>query len=256
MSTDRFETKPGVELPKPEDRRPKRFYKEVMAGEANPALGEGYAVLLDGRPVRTPAKKVLLLPTAQLARLIAEEWAVQGERVDPSGMTMTRLAFVTLDRDAFLSRTAIDEVAKYAETDLACYRAETPPELAAAQAEAWDGPLDWARTRLKAEFSVTKGLFPIGQPPEAIRAVRATAESLDAWRLTALAHATALAGSAVIALMLLEGEIDGETAFRLSTVDETHQAERWGADEEASERLARLREEMIAAGRFIAALAA
>ena len=252
---ERLGMKPGLKLPEPEDRRPKRFYKAVEAGEGG-ELGEGWTVRLDGRVLRTPKREALLLPNRALAEAVAEEWSAQGERIDPAGMPVTRLSFVTLDRDASGDAAAIAEAAKYAGTDLVCYRAEEPADLVAAQAQAWDPVIDWARARFDIDFVVATGLLPVDQPETAIEGVRGYAAQLDRWALTGYVQAVATSGSALIALMLAEGEIDGEQAFELSRIDETHQEALWGQDAEAAERAAAVRTELLGAGRFIAALKA
>jgi chaperone required for assembly of F1-ATPase len=247
-----FETKPGVKLPTPEDNRPRRFYKEVTvkAGKL------GWEILLDGRNVKTPAKKVLALPTEALAKILANEWAEQGERIDPPLMPATRLAFVTLDRMADTRAETAAEIAKYASTDLLCFRAPQPVDLALAQAAAWDPLLVWAKTDLGAELVSVAGVIPADQDPVALQAILARAASLDDWTLTALAHVTALSGSAVLGLALLEDRIDAEQAFALSTIDENYQISHWGKDEEAVARLAALRNEVVVVGRVLRALAA
>lgn len=248
--TDKFETKPGVRLPKPEDRRPKRFYETVTVE----AGATGFAVRLDGRGVKTPAKTTLEVPTEALARQVAAEWQAQGERIDAPSMPATRLCFVALDRmDAAFDAT-VAEVTRYATTDLLCFRAPEPADLVAAQAAAWDPLLAWAERALDAHFVPATGLMPIDQDPVALQRVMAKAGEQDKWRLTALAHATAVCGSAILGLALLEGEISGEQAFALSSVDEAYQASHWGEDAEAAERLALLKAELVAVDAFLRAL--
>jgi chaperone required for assembly of F1-ATPase len=247
-----FETKPGVKLPTPEDNRPRRFYKDVTveAGDS------GWLVLLDGRSIKTPAKKMLALPTEALAMILAGEWAEQGERIDPPLMPATRLAFVTLDRMAETRAETCAEIAKYASTDLLCFRAPQPPDLALAQAAAWDPLLAWAKSDLGAELVAVAGVIPADQDPVALQAILARAALLDDWQLTTLAHITALCGSAILGLALLEGRIDAEQTFALSTIDESYQISQWGEDEEAASRLTALRNEVVVAGRVLRALAA
>ncbi len=248
--TEKYETKPGVRLPKPEDNRPKRFYETVSVepGET------GFSVRLDGRVVKSPAKTALEVPTEALARLIAAEWEAQGERIDAPSMPTTRLCFVALDRmDESLDAT-VAEVTRYAATDLLCFRAPDPADLVAAQVAAWDPMLDWARNALDAHFVPATGVLPVDQDPIALQRVMAKAGEQDKWRLTALAHATAICGSAILGLALLEGEIDGDQAFALSSVDEAYQASQWGEDSEAAERLALLRAELVAVHAMLRAL--
>lgn len=247
---ERYQTKPGVRLPKAEDRRPKRFYETVSV---EPVEG-GWAVLLDGRGVKTPARQSLAVPTEALARMIAEEWTRQGERIDAPAMPVTRLCFVALDRMADAHAETVAEVTKYASTDLLCFRAPDPAELVAAQAAAWDPMLAWAERAMGAHFVAATGVLPVDQDPVALQRVMAKAGEQDVWRLTALAHATAICGSAILGLALLEGEISGDQAFALSSVDEAFQASQWGEDAEAAERLALLRRDLMAADAMLRAL--
>ena len=245
-----YETKPGVKIPSRENSLPKRFYADVEVS----ADGDGFAVLLDGRPVKSPAKRALALPTRELAELVAGEWAAQGERIDAPAMPATRLCFVALDLIPDARAATVAEVTKYASTDLVCFRAPEPPELVAAQAASWDPITAWAERVLEAHFSPAAGLMPIDQDPVALQRVMQRAGALDDWRLTTLAHVTAVCGSALIALALLDGEVDGEKAFVLSTVDEHFQISQWGEDHEAADRLARLRTELVVMGQVLRAL--
>lgn len=248
--SDRFETKDGVRIPKPEDTRPKRFYETVSIA---PAEGE-FAVLLDGRPVRTPAKKPLSLPSQALADLVAAEWSAQGERIDAPKMPISRLCFVALDRMAEAREDTAAEVTRYASTDLLCFRAPDPAELVSAQSAAWDPMLKWASDALGVQLVSATGLLPVDQDPIALTLVHGRAKALDDIALTALAHATAVCGSAILGLALMEGEIDGETAFALSTVDEAFQISQWGEDAEARERLDALKTELISVEQVLRAL--
>jgi chaperone required for assembly of F1-ATPase len=246
-----FETKPGVKLPQTEDPRPKRFYKTVTveAGE-----GGAWRVLLDGRGVKSPARKELALPTKAAAEIIAAEWAAQGEHIDAPTMPASRLAFVTIDRMAEARAETAAEVAKYASTDLLCFRAAEPTDLVLAQNAAWNPLLDWAASELGVTLKAVAGIMPVEQDPVALHTVLTRAVSLDDWKLTALAHTTAVCGSAVLGLALLERRIDGAQAHALSTVDEVYQAAHWGADEDAAARNAILRAELVVVGNWLRAL--
>ncbi|WP_291844452.1 ATP12 family protein [Maricaulis sp.] len=245
-----YETKPGVKIPSRENSLPKRFYTDVTVV----AEGDGFAVHLDGRPVKSPARRALSLPTRALAELVASEWAAQGERIDAPAMPATRLCFVALDLIPDARAATVAEVTKYASTDLVCFRAPEPAALIASQAAAWDPIIAWAGRSLDARFVPATGLMPIDQDPVALQRVMQRAGELDDWRLTTLAHVTAVCGSALIALALLEGEIDGEKAFVLSTLDEHFQISQWGEDHEAADRLARLRRELVVMGEVLRAL--
>ena len=230
----------------------KRFYKEARA-VALPD-GGGFAVEIDGKRLRTPAKGEMTLPTMALAAAIAEEWQAQGDQVVPHTMPLMRLASTALDLVAKRREAVVEEVAKYAGTDLVCYWATDPPELIARQQAAWQPLIDWAMLRFDAPLAVTSGVVPRPQSTEALHAFTAAVEAHDAMRLTALQATTAACGSLVIALALLEGRIDASEAFAASQIDETFQIEQWGEDEEAARRRAALAEDIRSAARFVALL--
>lgn len=226
----------------------RRIYESV---EVRGAEG-GFAVTLDGRPVRTPTGHPLRLPTRALAQAIADEWAAQEETVRPPTMPLSQLAVTWIDKVTEGRAATVEAVARYAETDLLCYRAEEPDDLVDAQDAAWRPLLDWAASDLGARLTVTTGIVPVAQPEEAVAALRAAVEALDDVALTALSGAAAAAGSVVVGLALIAGRIDAAEAFAASQVDETHQAGRWGEDAEAADRRTRIRGDIEAAARFLA----
>ena len=220
---------------------PRRFY--TQAGVA--ALEDGYAVLLDGRPVKTPAKQTLLVPVEDLAHAIANEWENQVERINPFTMPLTRLCHVALDRMGEARKPAAAQIAQYAATDLLCYRAEDAG-LAERQAEVWDRYLAWAKTALDAPLAATRTLTPIAQPEASLKALEGRALALDDLRLTGLVSAAPILTSAVLAFALLEEEADGETVWAASRLEEDHQSERWGEDHEAAQAAANKKRDLLA----------
>ena len=222
---------------------PRRFYKQ--AGVAAAQDEGAFGVLLDGRPVKTPAKNTLQVPAEDLAQAIAREWEDQGERIDPFTMPLTRLCHVAIDRMAEARQGAAAQVAQYASTDLLCYRAEDP-DLAERQAAAWDSYLAWSRTALDAPLEVTRSLTPIAQPPASLTALERRALALDDLRLTGLVSAAPILTSAVLAFALLEAEADGKAVFAASRLEEDFQAERWGEDHEAAVAAANKRRDLLA----------
>ncbi len=224
----------------------KRFYKSVAVG----AAGNGFSILLDGLPVRTPAKSVLELPNRALAEAVAAEWAAQGESIRPTEMHLTQLASTALDRLSPMRDMVIDTVVAYAETDLLCHRASSPIELIRRQQAAWQPLLDWTAVTFDAPLRVTEGVIPVGQPPAAIAALRRAIQGCDNLHLTVLHNATVLLGSVVLGLALLHGRVDAAIAFEASQIDETFQMERWGEDIEAAARRAALRREIEATAHF------
>jgi chaperone required for assembly of F1-ATPase len=221
----------------------RRFYKDV-------AVVDG-AILLDGRPVKTPARASLTLPTPALAEAVAGEWRMQGEDVDPRTMPLTGLSNAAIDRVAPDPAAFARPLADYAESDLLCYRAEAPAELVVRQAEAWDPLLDWARTRFDIAFVVTTGIVHASQPPATIARLSEALLARDAFALAAMSPLVTIGGSLVAALALAEDAIDADRAFDLTHLDELWQAERWGEDRLALEARASRRRDFMAAAELL-----
>ncbi|MGE0716975.1 MAG: ATP12 family chaperone protein [Alphaproteobacteria bacterium] len=226
----------------------RRFYRQVaVAADAG-----GHRVELDGKPVLTPGRAVLLLPTPALAEAVAGEWTAQGETIRPPTMPLTQIAATAIDRVRPNPAAMVDAIARYGETDLVCYRADEPPALVARQHAVWQPLVDWAALVHDAALRVVHGVMPEAQPADALSALRAAVARQDEWGLAALSVATSAAGSLVIGLALLAGRIDAAAAWEASQLDELFQVERWGEDAEAAERRALLRDDIAAAARFAA----
>lgn len=222
---------------------PKRFWKDATV---DPVEG-GFRILLDGRPVKTPGKHELRLPTPAVAEAAAAEWRAQVDHLDPATMPVTRIANSVID--AVIDRR--DEVAadalKYAGSDLLCYRAEGPERLVARQSELWDPLLDWIDETRGARLLVAEGVMHVAQDGDALHALSASLVGLDPWRLAALHVMTTLSGSFVVALAVMEGRLTPDAAWSVAHVDEDWSAEVWGRDAEAEARLAHRRVEWDAA---------
>ncbi len=232
----------------------KRVYKTV-AVEPAPEAGAGHRVLLDGRPLRTPAKAALLLPTRALAEGVAEEWQAQGESIDPNAMPLTALSCSAVDLVQAKRDETVGELAGFAGHELLCYRASHPEALVERQRAQWQPLLDWAALELDAPLAVTEGVLSVEQPPDALAALCRAVERYDDWRLTALALAVRISGSLVVGLALAEGRIDARAAFEAAELDESFSIEQWGEDAEAAKRRAGLLAELTAAERFLALVA-
>lgn len=227
----------------------KRFYKDAVAGTE---AGEGgYPVLLDGKPVRTPARRALAAPSRALAQVIADEWNAQVDVIDPGKMPLTRLANAVIDAVADRPEPVADEIARYLGNDLLCYRADAPEGLVAQQTAMWDPVLSWARDELGARFIQVQGVIHAEQPQEAIAAARAGIPG-DVWRLGAVSSITTLTGSALLALALARHAIGVERAWAAAHVDEDWQMSQWGRDEMALARRAYRYAEMQAAASVLA----
>tara|TARA_R110000868_G_scaffold29889_2_gene110961 strand:+ start:1173 stop:1874 length:702 start_codon:yes stop_codon:yes gene_type:complete len=225
----------------------KRFYK--TAGVS--ATEGGYAVELDGRPVKTPAKKFLVVPGQALAAAIAAEWDAQGDDIDAHSMRLTRLANSVIDRVVEHRDSVIDEIAGYAETDLVCYRATEPAELARRQEEGWAPLVSWIRERHNVDFEVTTSLLPVAQGKNCIETIRSAVADFDVFALAGLHLVTVCSGSVVIGLAVAAARIDGPAAWELSLIDETYQIEEWGEDPEATKRRAGLLDDIVAGAAFL-----
>lgn len=228
---------------------PKRFYKEVSL---QPGEG-GWSVLLDGRPVKTPAKRALQVPSETLAQALAAEWSAQETVIDPFTMPITRILHVALDRIEGVREGAAEEVAKFGRTDLLSHRADESG-LAARQSELWDPYLEWARTALDAPLNAAATVLALEQPESSIEALKARALAQDDLRLTALVSATPILGSAILAFALLEGEADAEAVWTAARVDDDYQTERWGEDSEAALAAANHKRDLIACETVMRAL--
>ena len=215
---------------------PKRFYKVVStAGQAG-----GHAVLLDGKPVKTPAGKALVLPNAALAALVAGEWDAQATHIEAARMPATRLAFTAIDFVGEARDATAAEIGRYAGADGICYFADGPDALVERQVERWGPVITWAEKTLGVAFVRVTGIRHEEQHAAPLLRLARRAEEEDDFGLVGLAHATALFGSAILAFALHAGELDGQAALDLSRLDEIFQQERWGVDEEAAERAANM----------------
>ena len=221
----------------------KRFYQSVAAGE----LEGGYGVLLDGRPLRTPAAARLTVPSESLAAALAEEWAAQAERILPASMPMTQIVCTAIDLAASEPERVVEELLGFAEAELLCYRAEEPEELVRRQAALWQPLLDWAAEAYGARFLLATGIVHRAQPPESLAALGQAVARHDPLTLAALAAAVRAAGSLVVGLALTEGRLTPEEAFTVAELDETYNIEQWGEDAQAAARRAAVRADLAAA---------
>jgi chaperone required for assembly of F1-ATPase len=228
----------------------KRFYQDASIA----AQEGGFAVLLDGKPVKTPGGRPLLLPTERLALAIAAEWREQGEEIIATAMPLLRLANTVIDSVAANRDEVINAILRFGENDLICYRAHQPQALAARQKAGWDPLLDWVAHEHRANMRVAAGLTHVDQPPQALNALRRALEGFDAFSLGGLHVIASITGSAVLALAVAGQFVSGARAFELSRIDEIYQAEKWGEDAEAARRAAALAHEVDKAAELIASV--
>jgi chaperone required for assembly of F1-ATPase len=222
----------------------KRFYETAH-------LGEGGAILLDGKPIKTPARRTLNAPTRELAEAIAGEWNLPSDVVDPACMPLTRLANAIIDAVCDAPRPVADEIEKYLRSDLVFYRAEAPAGLVEKQARAWDPVLAWARERFNARFVLAQGVVHVAQPRESVEALR-SAIPTEPWRLGAVSSITTLTGSGLLAVALAHRAFDPDEVWSAAHVDEDWQMSQWGRDEIALQRRAFREAEFRAAEKVLA----
>lgn len=225
---------------------PKVFWTEVHVVEA----AGGFEVTLDARPLRTPGKQPLTLPTRAMAEAVAAEWQAQEDTVNPLTMPATRAANSAIDKVAPQRADVAKLIAAYGETDLLCYRAASPAALADRQAAGWDPLLDWAAEALSARLTPVAGVMPVAQDPAALAALSGQVARQDDFGLTALSDLVGLSGSLILGLAVDMGRLTPDEAWALSRIDETFQAEQWGQDEEAAEAAEVKRQAFLFAERF------
>ena len=227
---------------------PKRFYKDVAIKDE-----EGRAaVLLDGRPVRTPGKAPLSVPSKKLAEAIAEEWRVQGDHIDPRTMPLTKLANSAIDGIEGHTEAVVDDIVSHAAADLLCYRAGGPKGLLAEQAQHWDPVIAWARDVLNAPLTLADGIVHAPQADASMAEIRKRLGEFDAFSLAALHVMTSLTGSALLALAVALKRLTPDEAWAAAHVDEDWQVGKWGEDAEAKERREARRRDFDAAARTLA----
>lgn len=225
----------------------KRFYTHAdVTGEAAP-----FGVALDGKPLRTPARAPLALPTLALAAAIAAEWNAQGAAILPRTMPVAGLCNAAIDR---IDADFAAGLARFAESELLAYRAEAPPALVARQAELWDPWLAWARARYDVDFAIVTGIIHRPQPPATLARIAAAYGAFDAFRLAALNPVVTICGSAIIGLAVAEAAMNADEAWAIGHLDELWQAELWGKDPLAEAGHAERRAELAAATAMLALL--
>ena len=225
----------------------KRFWKAADVVETDGCWG----VELDGKPLRTPARDPLTVPTKALADAVAGEWNGVEEKIDPRGLPLTGLANAAIDRVAPDKQTFADVLARYAEADLACYRAEGPAGLVERQAEYWDPLLGWGQRRFDVDFKTTNGIVHVAQPQATVDRLAHAISTLDPFRLAGLLPLVTIGGSLLAALGVLEGAFMPEQAWEAVSVDDRWQLEQWGSDAEAEAALASRRWDFLAAARYL-----
>lgn len=228
----------------------KRFWTGVTTVEEP----QGWGLQLDGRPVRTPARLNLLVPRGPLCEAIAEEWRTAGNEVSPRDMPLTGLANAAVDQVSPDPTAFAEGLAKYAEADLFCYRAEGPALLVSRQAEQWDSLLGWARRRFDIDFRTTSGLMHVDQPPATVERLGRAVYALGAFELVGLSPLVTLGGSLVAALAVFEGAVTIDEAWQAVSIDEHWQIEQWGADAEAQLALDNRKRDFFVGGRFLGLL--
>ena len=225
----------------------KRFWADVSVH----AVDGGFAIRFDGRPLKTPARTDLVLPTRALADAVAGEWAAVDGEIDPRGMQLTGLANAAIDRVAPDKDAFARDLARYGESDLTCYRADGPNALVARQAESWDALQAWARRRYDVDFTCVSGVIHHAQPDETVAKLRQAVLALDPFRLAALSPLVSIGGSLIAALAVAEKAMPAEDAWEAVSLDDRWQLEQWGADPEAQERLDARRDEFLGAAGFL-----
>lgn len=225
----------------------KRFWETATVE----ILEQGFGVALDGRRIKTPAKRDLCVPVRAAADLIAAEWGAQEDKVDPETMPATRWANAAIDKVTPQRAEVVDLLAAYGESDLLCYRADSPAELLALQEQAWDPVLAWAETVLNAPLNTTCGVLPVAQPNQSVANLKAALARYDSFQIAAIHDLISISGSLVLPLALCEGALEVDHAWKITRIDEDWQANLWGIDEEAAETARGKRDSFVFAQRIL-----
>lgn len=207
----------------------RRFWSTVTVVEAD----GGFAITLDARPVKTPAKRALVLPTRGFADAVAAEWEAQDAEINPQTMPFTRTANAALDKVAVQHAEVADMLAAYGDSDLLCYRADQPAELVARQSQVWDPMLDWAAETLGARLEARAGVMHVPQDPAALARLRAQVHAMSAFQLAAFHDLVSLSGSLILAFAATQDVASPDSIWDTSRLDEIWQAQQWGSDDEA-----------------------
>ncbi|WP_420861383.1 ATP12 family chaperone protein [Algirhabdus cladophorae] len=211
------------------DWKQKRFWTSASTTRTD----AGFGILLDDRAIKTPAKAGLIVPTQSMAAEIAAEWDAQETTIDPGSMPITRAANAAIDKVQHQRAAVADMLSEYGGTDLLCYRANSPVELAQRQSEGWDPLLSWSAQTLSAPLNTGQGVMHIDQPAESLTTLAKRVHQFDPFELTGFHDLVALSGSLILAFAVVEDHITAQSAWDLSRIDETWQIEQWGHDEEA-----------------------
>ena len=225
----------------------KRFYKQVEVGEQD----GGYVILLDGRTVKTPERRLALMPGQDLADTLAQEWRDQGEEIIPAEMPMNKYLYTAIDRVATQRLALIEELVNYGGSDQVCYRAEHPVELVQRQEDIWGPIVDWMGERMGIFLKVTSGIVPVEQDPQEMDKLKNKLAIVNEFQMASLYNMTTVMGSVSLALALFHDRLELDQAWAASQLDEEYQIEQWGQDAEAEQRRANMREELGNAARFL-----
>ncbi|WP_294226986.1 ATP12 family protein [uncultured Shimia sp.] len=224
----------------------KRFWKDTTYE----ATDGGFKVLLDGRGVKTPAKAPLVVPTEAMAQAVVAEWDAQEGEIDPTGMPVTRSVNAAIDKVSIQRAEVADMLADYGASDLLCYRATSPEELIARQAEAWDPLLDWADATFEARLKSVSGVMFEAQDADALSKLSASTHSFDNFELAAFHDLVGISGSLIIGFAATHDLHPAETLWELSRIDEQWQEDQWGRDDEAAEEAEKKKQAFLHAYAF------
>lgn len=213
-------------------------------------MNSAFAVCAKSKPLLTPGRNPLCLPTQALAEAIAGEWGAHGKFV-AGNMPLTALAYTAIDRIAGQEENIVEVLLAYVDTDTLSYRSSSSEKLAKTQQEQWDPYTGWMSTRFGGIWQITTGVMPLEQPAAIHQAIGKYLAGQGAMRLSAACVLASLFSSLVLAVAVLEKRLEADEAFRLSRLEEEAQAEAWGRDGEAERRAQRMQAECVAAGRFL-----
>ena len=225
----------------------KRFYKNVTVKTSE----SGYQICLDDRPVRSPAKAVVMVPSQALAEAVQAEWQAVGDEIQPEDMPLYSMAVTITDRVTPQRQELADELAGYIHDDVLRYRSVDDLDLASRQTKMWDPWLNWAEQECGLRLSTTAGLMPVFAEATTEHIVRNRLQPLADAQFGCLYRVATLSGSVVLGMAFQGRQLGAHDVFETAFLDELYQNSLWGTDEEAADRQVAIRSELKNVERFM-----
>ena len=211
----------------------KKFWEKVSIKKIS---SDSFCVMLDKRILKTPLKRDLILPNLNLAEEIVKEWDQDSKKINTESMIFYGLISTSLDKIIDNKNLYINDILDYVDTDLICYRAESPKELVELQKNKWDPIILFIEKYIGIKVQVFQGIFPKKQHTTVHTKLTNLINQFSIFEISVLHRITNITGSIFLSLCVLKKDISKKEVFELSVLDELWQSENWGFDEEISQK--------------------